>query len=277
MFLSECCTFCTILHITFLSLERYLAVCWPITAKTLVTRRRTKTIIVCLWLAAAVSAAPVWVMVGVEKVGMENSKVSTWQEGEGLIGGEGEQGFLIGESRHGTLQDERPERNAWEENNGKDGWVDGIKDDREGIGEEKLRTEEREKGKPGDEGEAAEERKVKAEGERQNTLKEDEGGGSTDNMDSGQRGHCDKGECRWTNYAMTSGLLSAMLILSNLYFLLPVCILGLVYSLIARTLWYRPQSSRRDRSHKHTVKMLGENHSQPQQHPFIHSFIQTSL
>uniref|UniRef100_A0A3P8TNC0 Growth hormone secretagogue receptor type 1 n=1 Tax=Amphiprion percula TaxID=161767 RepID=A0A3P8TNC0_AMPPE len=59
MFLSECCTFCTILHITFLSLERYLAVCWPITAKTVVTRRRTKAVIGCLWLGAAVSAAPV--------------------------------------------------------------------------------------------------------------------------------------------------------------------------------------------------------------------------
>uniref|UniRef100_A0A3P9DEX5 Growth hormone secretagogue receptor type 1 n=1 Tax=Maylandia zebra TaxID=106582 RepID=A0A3P9DEX5_9CICH len=66
MFLSECCTFCTILHITFLSLERYLAVCWPITAKTVVTRRRTRAIIGCLWLSAAVSAAPVLVMVGVE-------------------------------------------------------------------------------------------------------------------------------------------------------------------------------------------------------------------
>uniref|UniRef100_A0A3P8PCA7 Growth hormone secretagogue receptor type 1 n=1 Tax=Astatotilapia calliptera TaxID=8154 RepID=A0A3P8PCA7_ASTCA len=53
MFLSECCTFCTILHITFLSLERYLAVCWPITAKTVVTRRRTRAIIGCLWLSAA--------------------------------------------------------------------------------------------------------------------------------------------------------------------------------------------------------------------------------
>lgn len=206
---------------------------------------------------------------------MENSRVSAWQEGEGLISGEGEQGFLIGASRHETFQDGRPEGNASEENNKRE-WVDGIKDDLEGKGEEKSRTEEREKGKPGDEGEAAEERTVKVEGERQNTLKEDEGGGSTENMDSGQRGHCDKGECRWTNYAMTSGLLSAMLILSNLYFLVPVCILGLVYSLIARTLWYRPQSSRRDRSHKHTVKMLGEKHSQ-QQHPFIHSFIQTSL
>uniref|UniRef100_A0A3Q0RMG8 Growth hormone secretagogue receptor type 1 n=1 Tax=Amphilophus citrinellus TaxID=61819 RepID=A0A3Q0RMG8_AMPCI len=136
MFLSECCTFCTILHITFLSLERYLAVCWPITAKTLVTRRRTRTIIGCLWLGAAVSAAPVLVMVGVEEVG----------------------------------------------------------------GEE---------------------------------------------------------ECRCTHFAISSGLLSAMMILSNLYFLVPLCILGLVYSLIGRTLWLRPKSSRRDQSHRNTVKMLG--------------------
>uniref|UniRef100_A0A8C4HHH0 Growth hormone secretagogue receptor type 1 n=1 Tax=Dicentrarchus labrax TaxID=13489 RepID=A0A8C4HHH0_DICLA len=60
MFLSECCTFCTILHITFLSLERYLAVCWPITAKTLVTRRRTRALIGCLWLGAAVNLLQDW-------------------------------------------------------------------------------------------------------------------------------------------------------------------------------------------------------------------------
>uniref|UniRef100_A0AAV2KKP7 Growth hormone secretagogue receptor type 1 n=1 Tax=Knipowitschia caucasica TaxID=637954 RepID=A0AAV2KKP7_KNICA len=125
MFLSECCTFCTILHITFLSLERYLAVCWPITAKTLVTRRRTKIVIGCLWLGAALSAAPVLVMVGVEE------------------------------------------------------------------------------------------------------------------------------------FAASSGLLSAMMILSNLYFLVPFCILGLVYSLIGRTLWLRPKSNRKDQSNKSTVKMLG--------------------
>uniref|UniRef100_A0A8C6KI02 Growth hormone secretagogue receptor type 1 n=1 Tax=Nothobranchius furzeri TaxID=105023 RepID=A0A8C6KI02_NOTFU len=138
MFLSECCTFCTILHITFLSLERYLAVCWPITAKTMVTRHRTRVVIGCLWLGAAVSAAPVLVMVGVEDVGI------------------------------------------------------------------------------------------------------------------------DRRECRCTHYAISSGLLAAMMILSNLYFLVPLCILGLVYSLIGRTLWLRPKSSRRDQSHRNTVKMLGE-------------------
>ncbi|KAF6736906.1 Growth hormone secretagogue receptor type 1, partial [Oryzias melastigma] len=141
MFLSECCTFCTILHITFLSLERYLAVCWPITAKTLVTRRRTRAIIGCLWLGAAVSAAPVLLMVGVEDVG----------------------GDEVGFSQ----------------------------------------------------------------------------------------------ECRCTQYAISSGLLSAMMILSNLYFLVPLSILGLVYSLIGRTLWLRPKSSRKEQSHRNTVKMLG--------------------
>uniref|UniRef100_A0A3Q2DX34 Growth hormone secretagogue receptor type 1 n=1 Tax=Cyprinodon variegatus TaxID=28743 RepID=A0A3Q2DX34_CYPVA len=142
MFLSECCTFCTILHITFLSLERYLAVCWPITAKTVVTRRRTRVIIGCLWLGAAVSASPVLIMVGVEDVGREDFKT-------------------------------------------------------------------------------------------------------------------DRRECRCTQYAISSGLSSAMMILSYVYFLVPLCILGLVYTLIGRTLWLRPKSSRRDQSHRSTVKMLG--------------------
>uniref|UniRef100_A0A3P8WHV2 Growth hormone secretagogue receptor type 1 n=1 Tax=Cynoglossus semilaevis TaxID=244447 RepID=A0A3P8WHV2_CYNSE len=136
MFLSECCTFCTILHITFLSLERYVAVCWPITAKTTVTRRRTRALIGCLWLGAAISAAPVLVMVGVEE--------------------------------------------------------NGIKE-----------------------------------------------------------------LCRCTDYAVSSGLLAAMMILSNLYFLVPVFILGLVYSLIGRTLWIRQRRSRKDQTHRHTIKMLG--------------------
>ncbi|KAK6326860.1 hypothetical protein J4Q44_G00025050, partial [Coregonus suidteri] len=38
VFVSESCTYSSILHITALSLERYLAVCRPLTAKTLVTR-----------------------------------------------------------------------------------------------------------------------------------------------------------------------------------------------------------------------------------------------
>ncbi|XP_040918304.1 growth hormone secretagogue receptor type 1-like [Toxotes jaculatrix] len=239
MFLSECCTFCTILHITFLSLERYLAVCWPITAKTLVTRHRTRLLIGCLWLGAAVSAAPVLVMVGVEEVGGEELGFSGWREDGGWTGREGEQvGFMIGEGGRGSGH-----------MTSMDGGLEGIKlEEKEikGWDEGEIRDE-----KQADEGGS------KEEGKQQNKMKEDEGGGREDGVDGGHGGESDKRECRCTHYAVSSGLLSAMMILSNLYFLVPLCILGLVYSLIGRTLWLRPQSSRKDQSHRHTVKMLG--------------------
>ncbi|XP_034448719.1 growth hormone secretagogue receptor type 1-like [Hippoglossus hippoglossus] len=145
VFLSKCCTFCTILHITFLSLERYLLVCWPITSKTLVTRRRTRALIGCLWLGAAVSAAPVLVMMEVKRV-----------------------------------------------------------EELDHMGKE-----------------------------------------------------VEKEVCRLSECSFSSGLLSAMMIIYNLYVLVTLCILGLVYILIGRTLRLRPQSSRKDKSHGHTVKMLG--------------------
>nr|XP_046271771.1 growth hormone secretagogue receptor type 1-like [Scatophagus argus] len=263
MFLSECCTFCTILHITFLSLERYLAVCWPITAKTLVTRRRTRTIIGCLWLGAAISAAPVLVMVGVEDVGGEELGLSGWRDGGEWTSREGEQGgFMISgkerENRHMALKDGELEGLKWEEKEKRE-WNErvgefksfGEKEERKlGIGERDERTQ---KGEGGGE----EEGKMEVVAERQNKMKEDEGGGRAEGVVGGQGGEIDKRECRCTHYAASSGLLSAMMILSNLYFLVPLCILGLVYSLIGRTLWLRPQSSRRDQSHRHTVKMLG--------------------
>lgn len=239
------------------------------TAKTLVTRRRTKTIIGCLWLGAAMSAAPVWVMVGVEDVGMEYSGLGGWQEGEG------EEGFLIEGSGQDAFRDGRAgEGNSWKEKDVKE-WANTMKEFNNilGKGEEKPGAGGEEKWSGADEGVAGGGRTVEVEGERQNKLREDEGGGesggSFDYGDFEHRGDCDTGECRWTNYAITSGLLSAMLILSNMYFLVPVCILGLVYSLIGRTLWYRPQSSRRDRSHRHTVKMLGESHHSHSFNSFI--------
>lgn len=269
MFLSECCTFCTILHITFLSLERYLAVCWPITAKTVVTRRRTRAIIGCLWLSAAVSAAPVLVMVGVEDVGREDLGLIQWKEDGGWTGREGDQGgFMMGggekESKHmdggpeGIKWGEK-ETKSWEERAGELKWI-GEKvetetaevDNRppEDKGEMKLEKHTVEHGREGD-------GKMGLEGEQQN-KKEDEGGGLDGSSNEGRGGETDKRECRCTHFAISSGLLSAMMILSNLYFLVPLCILGVVYSLIGRTLWLRPKSSRRDQSHRNTVKMLGE-------------------
>ncbi|KAJ0058042.1 hypothetical protein NL108_007268 [Boleophthalmus pectinirostris] len=224
MFLSECCTFCTILHITFLSLERYLAVCWPITAKTLVTRRRTRVLIGCLWLGAALSAAPVLVMVGVEDVG-EDSGFGVWRDdvlwtetpkAESLRA-DNVNGQFVAEFHEITLR-------------GQDqtGWNHSVKT-YNGVVKDTEKSE------------------------KQNKMKEDEGGGN----DMPFLKDMDSSECRCTQYAASSGLLSAMMILSNLYFLVPFCVLGLVYSLIGRTLWLRPHSNRKDQSNKNTVKMLG--------------------
>lgn len=272
MFLSECCTFCTILHITFLSLERYLAVCWPITAKTLVTRRRTRALIGCLWLGAAVSAAPVLVMVGVEDVGRE--ELIGWGENGGW---EGEKGGALGGGERGSghwasmdggsegihwgekivekevgveERDERKHGGGLMIGGGGRGYSMPVGLEGNMLGEKKVGKEERDERKHGGGGKIKQEEEVEA--ERQNQMKEDEGGG---------KGETDKRECRFTHYTVTSGLLSAMIIFSNLYFLVPLCILGLVYSLIGRTLWLRPQSSRRDQSHRHTIKMLGEKHT----------------
>ncbi|XP_069501119.1 growth hormone secretagogue receptor type 1-like [Ambystoma mexicanum] len=65
-FFSEGCTYSTVLHITALSMERYLAVCYPLRAKVLITRTKVKLLIMALWLVALSSAGPVFVLVGVE-------------------------------------------------------------------------------------------------------------------------------------------------------------------------------------------------------------------
>ncbi|XP_010118512.1 PREDICTED: motilin receptor, partial [Chlamydotis macqueenii] len=57
-YLSEGCTYCTILHITALTVERYLAICFPLKAKVVVTKRRVKAVIGGLWALAFLSAGP---------------------------------------------------------------------------------------------------------------------------------------------------------------------------------------------------------------------------
>lgn len=264
MFLSECCTFCTILHITFLSLERYLVVCWPFTAKTLVTQRRTRTIIGCLWLGAAVSAAPVLVMVGVEEVGGEDPGLSGWRERGGWTNREGEQGFIIvGRERrsgHETLGDGGQE--------GVNKWDDRVREF-EGEQGRRLGMEERDERKQGDEDTVSQEgATIKVDRANQNKMKEDKGEEGEKIVDGGHR--VDTRECRCTHYASSSGLLSAMMILSNMYFLVPLCILGLVYSLIGRTLWLRSHNNRRDQSQRHTIRMLGEKHTVTTTHHLQH-------
>uniref|UniRef100_A0A3Q3EWE1 Motilin receptor n=2 Tax=Kryptolebias marmoratus TaxID=37003 RepID=A0A3Q3EWE1_KRYMA len=65
-YIFEGCTSATILHITALSIERYLAISFPLRSKVMVTRRRVQYIIFALWGFALVSAAPTLFLVGVE-------------------------------------------------------------------------------------------------------------------------------------------------------------------------------------------------------------------
>ncbi|KAK9533922.1 hypothetical protein VZT92_009010 [Zoarces viviparus] len=69
-FVSESSTYSTILSITALSVERYLAICFPLRAKALVTKRRVRALILILWTVSLFSAGPVFVMVGVERDSM---------------------------------------------------------------------------------------------------------------------------------------------------------------------------------------------------------------
>ncbi|KAJ8348548.1 hypothetical protein SKAU_G00271370 [Synaphobranchus kaupii] len=65
-YINEGCTYATILHITALSVERYLAICFPLRAKVVLTKRRVRYVILALWAFALLSAAPMLVLVGVE-------------------------------------------------------------------------------------------------------------------------------------------------------------------------------------------------------------------
>ncbi|KAJ8270360.1 hypothetical protein GJAV_G00113520 [Gymnothorax javanicus] len=65
-FVSESCTYSTILNITALSVERYFAICFPLKAKVVVTKERVKGVIIILWIVALFSAGPIFVLVGVE-------------------------------------------------------------------------------------------------------------------------------------------------------------------------------------------------------------------
>lgn len=141
-FVSEGCTYSTILNITALSVERYFAICFPLRAKVVVTKGRVRVIILILWTVALLCAGPVFVLVGVEH------------------------------------------------ENGTNAWITS--------------------------------------------------------------------ECTATKYAIQSGLFTIMVWVSSVFFFLPVFCLTILYSLIGRKLWRRPNISTRDKNNKQTVKMLGK-------------------
>lgn len=57
-FLRDACTYATALNVASLSVERYLAICHPFRAKTLMSRSRTKKFISAIWLASGLLAVP---------------------------------------------------------------------------------------------------------------------------------------------------------------------------------------------------------------------------
>ncbi|XP_008397434.1 growth hormone secretagogue receptor a [Poecilia reticulata] len=84
-FVSESCTYSTILNITALSVERYLAICFPLRAKALVTKRRVRALICVLWTVSLFSAGPVFVMVGVERDTVEPLNLTSRINTTGLL------------------------------------------------------------------------------------------------------------------------------------------------------------------------------------------------
>lgn len=70
--LGEACAYCSVLHLTALTAERYLAICFPLRAKVWVTRRRVKVLLVALWAVALLSAAPFLFLVGVRQAGNDS-------------------------------------------------------------------------------------------------------------------------------------------------------------------------------------------------------------
>lgn len=67
LYVGEGCTYATLLHMSALSVERYLAICRPLRARVLVTRRRVRALIAVLWAVALLSAGPFLFLVGVEQ------------------------------------------------------------------------------------------------------------------------------------------------------------------------------------------------------------------
>ncbi|XP_009808594.2 growth hormone secretagogue receptor type 1-like [Gavia stellata] len=66
IYLSETCTYCTILHITTVSVERYFAICFPLKAKATITKCRVKRVILVLWGCSLLTAGPILFLFGVE-------------------------------------------------------------------------------------------------------------------------------------------------------------------------------------------------------------------
>lgn len=70
-FLRDSCSYATVLNIASLSVERYMAICHPFKAKSIMSRSRTKKLISAMWLASFALAAPMLFVMGLKTVNGE--------------------------------------------------------------------------------------------------------------------------------------------------------------------------------------------------------------
>lgn len=63
-FLRDSCSYATALNITSLSVERYMAICHPFKAKSIMSRSRTKKLISAMWCASFALATPMLFIMG---------------------------------------------------------------------------------------------------------------------------------------------------------------------------------------------------------------------
>ncbi|XP_074537970.1 neurotensin receptor type 1 [Halichoeres trimaculatus] len=71
-FLRDSCSYATALNIASLSVERYMAICHPFKAKSIMSRSRTKKLISAMWLASFALATPMLFIMGQVKHGGED-------------------------------------------------------------------------------------------------------------------------------------------------------------------------------------------------------------
>lgn len=65
-FLRDSCSYATALNIASLSVERYMAICHPFKAKSIMSRSRTKKLISAMWIASFALATPMLFVMGQE-------------------------------------------------------------------------------------------------------------------------------------------------------------------------------------------------------------------
>ncbi|XP_035513385.1 neurotensin receptor type 1 [Morone saxatilis] len=74
-FLRDSCSYATALNIASLSVERYMAICHPFKAKSIMSRSRTKKLISAMWLASFAFATPMLFIMG--QVTRKSEKICT--------------------------------------------------------------------------------------------------------------------------------------------------------------------------------------------------------